>query len=50
MVEGRLVRVAREYDGDRSASTEGDCGVEVSENWGCHGREVVLHIDDQQCT
>jgi hypothetical protein len=38
--------VAREYDGDRSASAESDGGVDVVKNWGRHRREVILHIDD----
>lgn len=39
-----------EYDGDGSASTKGDGGVEVGKNWGCHGREVILNINHQQGT
>lgn len=42
--------MAREYDGDGSASTDDDVGVDVGKNRGCHGIEVVLHIDDQQFT
>lgn len=38
--------VSREDHGDGGASAEGDGGVEVGEDWGCHGREVVLHVDD----
>lgn len=50
VVGRRFVAVAREDHGDGSASAEADSGVEVRENWCGHGREIVLHVDDQQYT
>lgn len=46
-VGGWLVAVASEDDGDGGAAAEGDGGVEVMEDWGGHGWEVVLHVDYQ---
>lgn len=44
-----FVEVAREEDGDRSASAEIDDGESVVEDGLGHGGEVVLHIDDEKC-
>lgn len=42
--------MAREDDGDGGATAEVDGGVEVWEDWGGDGGEVVLHVDDKEST
>ncbi|KEH40942.1 hypothetical protein MTR_1g037840 [Medicago truncatula] len=41
----RVEAVACEYDAGMEARLS---GVEVGKNWGCHGIEVVLNINDQR--
>lgn len=47
-MDGGVVGVAREDDGNGGASAEADCGSDRRDDWGSDGGEVVLHVDDEE--